>query len=66
MATKNGLFNDLSNISNRTVLVRFSPLVYLSTLSTLSNKFLLKKTYPCEGTKGGWGKRKGGAWKVPL
>ena len=35
-ACRNGLLDDFSNISDRTVLVRFSPLVYCLTLSTLS------------------------------
>ena len=35
-ACRNGLLDDFSNVSDRTVLVRFSPLVYFLTLSTLS------------------------------
>ncbi len=45
---KNGLVDDLSHVSNRTVLVRFSDLVYFFTLSTLSYLSRFVKTYTCE------------------
>ncbi len=45
---KNGLFNDLNNVSNRTVLVRFSPLVYFPSLSTLSCLSRFVKNLPLQ------------------